>query len=45
MPSEPQESETPGTGDQRDKKSPGTGIQELTYLMKSGVGSLERLFL
>ena len=34
VPSEPQESETPGIGGQRDEKSPGTGIQELTFLMR-----------
>ena len=34
MPSETQESEAPGTGGQRDEKSPGTGIQELTFLMR-----------
>ena len=34
VPSEPQESESPGNGDQRDEKSPGTGIQELTFLTR-----------
>ena len=34
VPSETQESETPGIGGQRDEKSPGTGIQVLTFLMR-----------
>ena len=57
VPSETQESETPGPGDQRDEKSPETGIHKLNFWLTdtdSGstsqgspfmVGSLERLLL
>lgn len=57
VPSETQESETPGPGDQRDEKSPETGIHKLNFWLKDPdlgsssrgspliVGSLERLLL
>ena len=57
MPSETQESETPGPRDQRDEKSPETGIHKLNFWLKDPdlgsssrgspliVGSLERLLL
>ena len=57
VPSETQESETPGPKDQRDEKSPETGIHKLNVWLKDPklgfpsrgspliVGSLERLLL
>ena len=41
VPSETQESETPGPRDQRDEKSPETGIHKLNFWLKDSVSGLQ----